>query len=89
MCVQTRPHSWHSTLQRGLARARSRSLGRDREKDKAKRASSALNHGKQTQRRIDIGCHYLLFVECFQYVQIDCGILLLQVESSLAFTCAF
>jgi hypothetical protein len=41
---KSRPHSWHSTLQRGLARARSRSGGREREKDRAKRASSAL-HG--------------------------------------------
>ncbi len=44
-----RPHSWHSTIQKGLARARSRSLGRgDREKDRAKRASSALTTGKCT-----------------------------------------
>ena len=40
---KSRPHSWHSTLQRGLARARSRSSGRER--DKTKRASSALNSG--------------------------------------------
>ncbi len=49
---KSRPHSWHSTIQKGLARARSRSLGRgDREKDRAKRASSALVPGK----RWDIG----------------------------------
>jgi hypothetical protein len=45
---KSRPHSWHSTIQKGLARARSRSLGRgDREKDRAKRASSALVPGKR------------------------------------------
>jgi hypothetical protein len=43
---KSRPHSWHSTIQKGLARARSRSLGRDREKERAKRASSALTTGK-------------------------------------------
>ena len=42
---KSRPHSWHSTLQKGLARARSRSSGREKERDKAKRASSALNTG--------------------------------------------
>ena len=44
---KSRPHSWHSTLQRGLARARSRSSGRqDKEaRDKQKRASSALDKG--------------------------------------------
>ena len=44
---KSRPHSWHSTLQRGLARARSRSSGREKEKDRVKRASSALNAGKR------------------------------------------
>ena len=44
---KSRPHSWHSTLQRGLARARSRSSGREKEKDRVKRASSALNAGKK------------------------------------------
>ena len=43
---KSRPHSWHSTIQRGLARARSRSSGREKERDKAKRASSALNTGQ-------------------------------------------
>ena len=43
---KSRPHSWHSTLQRGLARARSRSSGREKERDRVKRASSALNSGK-------------------------------------------
>lgn len=43
---KSRPHSWHSTIQKGLARARSRSLGRDKEKDRVKRASSALTSGK-------------------------------------------
>ena len=43
---KSRPHSWHSTIQKGLARARSRSLGRDKEKDRIKRASSALTSGK-------------------------------------------
>ncbi len=43
---KSRPHSWHSTIQKGLARARSRSMGRDKEKDKLKRASAALTHGK-------------------------------------------
>ena len=43
---KSRPHSWHSTIQKGLARARSRSMGRDRDKEKAKRASTALSHGK-------------------------------------------
>ena len=53
---KSRPHSWHSTIQKGLARARSRSLGRgDREKDRAKRASSALVPGK----RWDIWAHCL------------------------------
>ena len=42
---KSRPHSWHSTLQKGLARARSRSSGREKERDKLKRASSALNSG--------------------------------------------
>ena len=45
---KSRPHSWHSTLQRGLARARSRSSGREKEKDRVKRASSALNSGKSS-----------------------------------------
>ena len=45
---KSRPHSWHSTLQRGLARARSRSSGREKEKDRVKRASSALNAGKSS-----------------------------------------
>jgi hypothetical protein len=46
---KSRPHSWHSTLQKGLARARSRSLGRgEREKERAKRASSALTSGRRT-----------------------------------------
>ena len=43
---KSRPHSWHSTIQKGLARARSRSSGREKERDKAKRASSALNPGQ-------------------------------------------
>ena len=43
---KSRPHSWHSTIQKGLARARSRSSGREKERDKAKRASSALNTGQ-------------------------------------------
>ena len=34
---RNRPHSWHSTLQRGFQRARSRSSGRD----KSHRASSS------------------------------------------------
>ena len=50
---KSRPHSWHSTLQRGLARARSRSSGRqDKEaRDKQKRASSALDKGGHWQER--------------------------------------
>ena len=44
---KSRPHSWHSTIQKGLARARSRSSGREKERDKAKRASSALNPGQR------------------------------------------
>ena len=50
---KSRPHSWHSTLQRGLARARSRSSGRqDKEaRDKQKRASSALDKGELWQER--------------------------------------
>ena len=47
---KSRPHSWHSTIQKGLARARSRSSGREKERDKAKRASSALNPGQETER---------------------------------------
>ena len=45
---KSRPHPWHSTLQKGLARARSRRSGRERERDKLKRASSALNSGNIT-----------------------------------------
>ena len=47
---KSRPHSWHSTIQKGLARARSRSSGREKERDKAKRASSALNPGQCEER---------------------------------------
>ena len=49
---KSRPHSWHSTLQRGLARARSRSSGREKEKDRVKRASSALNAGKSSSSKV-------------------------------------
>ena len=58
---KSRPHSWHSTLQRGLARARSRSSGRqDKEaRDKQKRASSALDKGELWQEREESDCGHI------------------------------
>lgn len=58
---KSRPHSWHSTLQRGLARARSRSSGRqDKEaRDKQKRASSALDKGEHWQEREESDCGHI------------------------------
>ena len=58
---KSRPHSWHSTLQRGLARARSRSSGRqDKEaRDKQKRASSALDKGEHWQEREETDCGHI------------------------------
>ena len=44
MSKKNRPHSWHSTLQRGFHRARSRSSGRD--KNGAHRASSSILDGR-------------------------------------------
>ena len=42
-----RPHSWHSTLQRGFHRARSRSTGRDR-KESGNPDSSLANGGRRS-----------------------------------------
>ena len=49
---KNRPHSWHSTLQKGFNRARSRSRGRDerehRRGEKEQQAYSSNNKGRKT-----------------------------------------
>ena len=44
---KSRPHSWHSTLQRGFQRARSRSSGRGERNRDVAAAASATNGYKQ------------------------------------------
>lgn len=56
----SRPHSWHSTLQRGFQRARSRSSGRDSkaERDRAKhhhRSSASMLSGPYGKERRTAG----------------------------------
>ena len=47
-----RPHSWHSTLQRGFNRARSRSAGRgEREHRKEEKEQQANSHNSKGKRK--------------------------------------
>lgn len=59
---KARPHSWHSNLQKGFQRARSRSSGRDKDNGKAQNRSSTIvtSSSSQLYRGSDLVHHDLI-----------------------------